>query len=100
MQRIDDSFLLRNLQDKEKAEDNSKTTSEENILKPKAIKLENNNTNINNTNNNMLKYDPNVNYYEEYWKMVCDNEYLMAQIKETMVEIESMKAHIQQLSNQ
>jgi len=48
----------------------------------------------------MLKYDPNVNYYEEYWKMVCDNEYLMAQIKETMVEIESMKAHIQQLSNQ
>ena len=100
MQSIDDSFLLRNLQDKEKAEDNSKTTSEENILKPKAIKLENNNTNINNTNNNMLKYDPNVNYYEEYWKMVCDNEYLMAQIKETMVEIESMKAHIQQLSNQ
>ena len=99
MQRIDDSFLLRNLQDKEKAEDNAKTTSEENILKPKAIKLENNN-NINNTNNNMLKYDPNVNYYEEYWKMVCDNEYLMAQIKETMVEIESMKAHIQQLSNQ
>ena len=99
MQSIDDSFLLRNLQDKEKAEDNSKTTSEENILKPKAIKLENNN-NINNTNNNMLKYDPNVNYYEEYWKMVCDNEYLMAQIKETMVEIESMKAHIQQLSNQ
>ena len=99
MQSIDDSFLLRNLQDKEKAEYNSKTTSEENILKPKAIKLENNN-NINNTNNNMLKYDPNVNYYEEYWKMVCDNEYLMAQIKETMVEIESMKAHIQQLSNQ
>ena len=97
MQKIDDSFLLRNLQDKEKTEENDKTTSEENIIKPKALRME---KNINNNNNNILKYNPNINYYEEYWKMVCDNEYLMAQIKETMVEIESMKAHIQQLSNQ
>ncbi len=96
MQKIDDSFLLRNLQDKEKTEENDKTTSEENIIKPKALRME---KNVNN-NNNILKYNPNINYYEEYWKMVCDNEYLMAQIKETMVEIESMKAHIQQLSNQ
>jgi hypothetical protein len=95
MQSIDDSFLLRNLQDREKTEENDKTTSEENIIKPKALRME---KNIN--NNNILKYNPNVNYYEEYWKMVCDNEYLMAQIKETMVEIESMKTHIQQLSNQ
>ena len=49
---------------------------------------------------NILKYDPNINYYEEYWKMAFDNEYLTAQIKETLVEIESMKAHIQKLSNQ
>ena len=96
MQKIDDSFLLRNLQDKEKTEENDKTTSEENIIKPKALRME---KNVNN-NNNILKYNININYYEEYWKMVCDNEYLMAQIKETMVEIESMKAHIQQLSNQ
>ena len=95
MQNIDDSFLLRNLQDKEKIEENDKTNSEENIIKPTALRME---KNIN--NNNILKYNPNVNYYEEYWKIVCDNEYLMAQIKETMVEIESMKAHIQQLSNQ
>ena len=98
MQKIDDSFLLRNLQDKEKTEENDKTTSEENIIKPKALRMEKNINN--NNNNNILKYNPNINYYEEYWKMVCDNEYLMAQIKETMVEIESMKAHIQQLSNQ
>ena len=95
MQSIDDSFLLRNLQDREKTEENDKTTSEENIIKPTALRME---KNIN--NNNILKYNPNVNYYEEYWKMFCDNEYLMAQIKETMVEIESMKTHIQQLSNQ
>ena len=70
---------------------------EENIIKPTALRID---KNININNNNILKYNPNINYYEEYWKMVCDNEYLMAQIKETMVEIESMKAHIQQLSNQ
>ena len=94
METIDDSFLLRNLQDKEKIEDNDKTINEPNIIKPTALRMEKN------ENNNILKYNPNVNYYEEYWKMVCDNEYLMAQIKETMLEIESMKAHIQQLSNQ
>ena len=94
METIDDSFLLRNLQDREKTEENDKTNSEENVIKPTALRIEKN------ENNNILKYDPNINYYEEYWKMVCDNEYLMAQIKETMVEIESMKAHIQQLSNQ
>ena len=98
MQNIHDSFLLRNLQDREKTEENDKITSEENIIKPTALRMEKKNVNIN--DNNILKYNPNVNYYEEYWKMVCDNEYLMAQIKETMVEIESMKAHIQQLSNQ
>ncbi len=98
MQNIHDSFLLRNLQDKEKTEENDKITNEENIIKPTALRMEKKNVEIN--DNNILKYNPNVNYYEEYWKMVCDNEYLMAQIKETMVEIESMKAHIQQLSNQ
>ena len=94
METIDDSFLLRNLQDRDRTEENDKTNSEENVIKPTALRIEKN------ENNNILKYDPNENYYEEYWKMVCDNEYLMAQIKETMVEIESMKAHIQQLSNQ
>ena len=98
MQNIHDSFLLRNLQDKEKREENDKITNDENIIKPTALRMEKKNVEIN--DNNILKYNPNVNYYEEYWKMVCDNEYLMAQIKETMVEIESMKAHIQQLSNQ
>ena len=95
MQNIDNSILLRNLQDKQSVpEIEDKSTKEEKIIKPKAVRCEQR------LDENLLKYDPNVNYYEEYWKMVCDNEFLKAQIKETMVEIESMKAHIQKLSNQ
>ena len=93
MKKIDDSFLLRNLQDKEKIEETDKTINTINIIRPTALRLDKN-------YNNILKYNPYVNYYEEYWKMICENEYLMAQIKETMIEIGSMKAHIQQLSNQ
>ena len=70
-----------------------KTINTINIIRPTALRLDKN-------DNNILKYNPYVNYYEEYWKMICENEYLMAQIKETMIEIGSMKAHIQQLSNQ
>ena len=95
MQNIDDSFLLKNLQDKSKPEEDVKSMNkEEKVLKPKAVRYEKK------PEENLLKYDPNVNYYEEYWKMKFDNEYLTAQIKETLVEIESMKAHIQKLSNQ
>ena len=93
---MEDSILLRNLQDKPKSDENTEKieNSEQNIVKPKALRIEKKGH-----INNILKYDPNINYYEEYWKMICDNEYLSAQIKETMLEIESMKAHIQQLSN-
>ena len=94
MQSIENSILLKNLQDKEKPEEDDKSIKEEKVIKPKAVRIEKN------SEENLLKYDPNVNYYEEYWKMVFDNEYLTAQIKETLVEIESMKAHIQKLSNQ
>ena len=95
MQNIDDSFLLKNLQYKSKPEEDVKSMNkEEKVLKPKAVRYEKK------SEENLLKYDPNVNYYEEYWKMAFDNEYLTAQIKETLVEIESMKAHIQKLSNQ
>ena len=93
MENIDDSILFKNLQDKSNSE-NDVNKNEEKVFKPKAIRYEKK------LDEKILKYDPNVNYYEEYWKMVCDNEYLTAQIKETMVEIESMKAHIQKLSNQ
>ena len=94
MQNIDNSFLLRNLQDKSRPNLNIKSNNENKIVKPKAVRYEKK------SEENLLKYDPNVNYYEEYWKMKFDNEYLTAQIKETLVEIESMKAHIQKLSNQ
>ena len=93
MENIDESILFKNLQDKTKPE-NDESIKEEKIFKPKAIRYEKK------LDEKILKYDPNVNYYEEYWKMKFDNEYLTAQIKETLVEIESMKAHIQKLSNQ
>ena len=96
MQSIDNSFLLKNLQDKSKPDEDEKSNNnkKEKIIKPKAVRYEKK------KEETLLKYDPNVNYYEEYWKMAFDNEYLTAQIKETLVEIESMKAHIQKLSNQ
>ena len=94
MQNIEESLLFRNLQDKSRPEDMDKSNKEEKVIKQKVVRYEKK------PEENLLKYDPNVNYYEEYWKMVCDNEYLTAQIKETLVEIESMKAHIQKLSNQ
>ena len=96
MQSIDNSFLLKNLQDKSKPDEDEKSNNnkKEKIIKPKAVRYEKK------KEESLLKYDPNVNYYEEYWKIAFDNEYLTAQIKETLVEIESMKAHIQKLSNQ
>ena len=94
MQNIEESLLFRNLQDKSRPEDMDKSNKEEKVIKPKVVRYEKK------MEQNILKYDPNINYYEEYWKMVCENEYLTAQIKETLVEIESMKAHIQKLSNQ
>ena len=96
MQSIDNSFLLKNLQDKSKPDEDEKSNNnkKEKIIKPKAVRYEKK------KEESLLKYDSNVNYYEEYWKMAFDNEYLTAQIKETLVEIESMKAHIQKLSNQ
>ena len=96
MQSIDNSFLLKNLQDKSKPDEDEKSNNnkKEKIIKPKAVRYEKK------KEESLLKYDPNVNYYEEYWKMAFDNEYLTAQIKETLVEIESMKVHIQKLSNQ
>ena len=94
MQNIEESLLFRNLQDKSRPEYMDKSNKEEKVIKPKVVRYEKK------MEQNILKYDPNINYYEEYWKMVCDNEYLTAQIKETLVEIESMKAHIQKLSNQ
>lgn len=45
-----------------------------------------------------LTYNPTINYYQEYWKMYYDNEYLLAQIKENAYEINSMKAHIEEIS--
>lgn len=45
-----------------------------------------------------LSYNPTKNYYQEYWKMFYDNEYLLAQIKENAYEISSMKAHVEEIS--
>jgi CMP-N-acetylneuraminic acid synthetase len=42
-------------------------------------------------------YQDNVNYYIEYWKMYYENEYILAKIKETVYEIDSMQSHIEKL---
>jgi len=47
---------------------------------------------------NQIIYNPTTNYFQEYWKIFYDNEYLLAQIKENTFEINSMKAHIEELS--
>jgi hypothetical protein len=78
---------INNIKDEEKAKlENNKINSSTPCLKfqiKKDIKL---------------VYDPTVNYYQEYWKMFYDNEYLLAQIKENAYEINSMKAHIEEIS--
>lgn len=45
-----------------------------------------------------LSFNPTTNYYQEYWKMFYDNEYLLAQIKENAYEINAMKVHIDELN--
>jgi hypothetical protein len=73
------------------------------------IKKKNNDNNIVNDNlnispkkfsikKNQIIYNPTTNYFQEYWKIFYDNEYLLAQIKENTFEINSMKAHIEELS--
>ena len=47
---------------------------------------------------NQIIYNPTTNYFLEYWKIFYDNEYLLAQIKENAYEINSMKAHIEEIS--
>ncbi len=85
--------------------DNNINSNINNIKDIQKDKLENNQ---NNSSTSSLKfqikkdiklvYNPTVNYYQEYWKMFYDNEYLLAQIKENAYEINSMKAHIEELS--
>ena len=85
--------------------DNNINSKINNIKEIQKEKLENNQ---NNSSTSSLKfqikkdiklvYNPTVNYYQEYWKMFYDNEYLLAQIKENAYEINSMKAHIEELS--
>lgn len=48
---------------------------------------------------NELNYDVNTNYFNEYWKMYYENEYILAKIKETVYEINAMKAHLKELKN-
>ena len=117
-----DKFFLNNFQDIPKK--NNKISNNDNSL---FSNINNNNDNINSKINNIkdiqkdklennqnnsstsslkfqikkdikLVYNPTVNYFQEYWKIFYDNEYLLAQIKENTFEINSMKAHIEELS--
>ena len=97
-----DNSLFSNINNNNDNTINSKINNIKDIQKDK---LENNQ---NNSSTSSLKfqikkdiklvYNPTVNYYQEYWKMFYDNEYLLAQIKENTFEINSMKAHIEEIS--
>ena len=42
--------------------------------------------------NFLSKFDPSKNYFNEYWKMNYENEYILAKIKETVYEINLMQS--------
>jgi hypothetical protein len=42
-------------------------------------------------------YKETVNYYLKYWEMYYENEYVLAKIKETVYEIDSMQTHLEKL---
>jgi hypothetical protein len=46
-----------------------------------------------------LIYSTSTNYFLEYWKMYYENEYILAKIKEIVYEIDSMRAHVDELNN-
>jgi hypothetical protein len=43
-------------------------------------------------------YEDTTNYYLKYWEMYYENEYVLAKIKETVYEIDSMQTHIEKLN--
>jgi hypothetical protein len=47
----------------------------------------------------LSNFNPTVNYFNEYWKMYYENEYILAKIKETVYEINLMQAHLEELNN-
>jgi hypothetical protein len=50
-------------------------------------------------NEYLSKFDPTINYFNEYWKMYYENEYILAKIKETVYEINAMEGHVDELNN-
>jgi hypothetical protein len=44
-------------------------------------------------------YSETTNYFNEYWKMYYENEFILAKIKENAYEINAMKVHIEELNN-
>ena len=44
-------------------------------------------------------YDSKKNYYIEYWNMYYENEYILAKIKETAYELETMSEHLKEIQN-
>ena len=43
------------------------------------------------------KFDPTINYFNEYWNVYYENEFILAKIKETAYEINVMKSHINEI---
>lgn len=47
---------------------------------------------------NITKFNPTVNYFNEYWSIYYENEFILAKIKEAAYEINAMKSHINEIS--
>ena len=97
-----DEILLKNLQDRPQVKSKLKKAEKENeieVLKPTALRIDsfaaNNKTRV------QIKdgYDPTVNYYLKCWKTLNENEYLKAQIREQIFEIERMKTYLKAVNN-
>jgi len=44
-------------------------------------------------------FDKNKNYYMEYWSVFKKNEVVLAKIKEASLEINCMKAHLEEIKS-
>jgi hypothetical protein len=51
------------------------------------------------TKENSNSFDPKINYFNEYWRVYYDNEYILAKIKEVVYEMELMNSYVEQLKN-
>lgn len=86
----------------EKTNSNSDNRFNSQSRKRKRIRLIKNKSKIKRKQKRSKKdqsYDLKKNYYLEYWNMYYENEYILAKIKETAYELETMSEHLKEIQN-